>query len=298
MFFAKPSKDFSQFYWGNGWAILRNVIASSVIDDFTSIYQNLLSNTDLQYKAMTTQCMQPLEINSYGYIVHPIADVAISDFINPHLRVFAEKARCILSAEALVAGLRQLHRQEEFYHAVMSMFFDANAGTPAHRDDYYLDSLPSGNLTACWVALEDINEEAGRFYVVSKSNLDNISLTDEQIRNADLYEQAVASYVSFNKARVSAPALLKGDVLYWNSKTVHGSLKTINPSLSRKSFTCHYIPRSCKYVRNVYQPIVRPCNGLEVGNVNFRFTSNVKSEDSSLNFSQLGRSLSAFENFT
>ena len=40
---------------------------------------------------------------------------------------------------------------------VMSMLFDQNAGTPAHQD-CYLDSLPHGNMTAAWIALEDITE--------------------------------------------------------------------------------------------------------------------------------------------
>jgi len=36
--------------------------------------------------------------------------------------------------------------------------------------------------------------------------------------------------------------LKKGDVLFWNSRTVHGSLETKNPKYSRKSLTAHYLP--------------------------------------------------------
>ena len=39
-----------------------------------------------------------------------------------------------------------------------------------------------------------------------------------------------------------APALSKGDVLFWAAKTIHGSLRTTQPTRSRRSFTAHFIP--------------------------------------------------------
>ena len=41
-----------------------------------------------------------------------------------------------------------------------------------------------------------------------------------------------------------APALKKGDVLFWHGKTIHGSLPTTQPQYSRSSFTAHYMPVS------------------------------------------------------
>jgi phytanoyl-CoA hydroxylase len=41
---------------------------------------------------------------------------------------------------------------------------------------------------------------------------------------------------------IHAPALKKGDVLFWNSRTVHGSLETTDERYSRKSLTAHYLP--------------------------------------------------------
>jgi phytanoyl-CoA hydroxylase len=52
----------------------------------------------------------------------------------------------------------------------------------------------------------------------------------------------IKEYVEVNQNEIHAPALNKGDVLFWNSGTVHGSLKTINPNYSRKSLTAHYLP--------------------------------------------------------
>ena len=57
--------------------------------------------------------------------------------------------------------------------------------------------------------------------------------------------------------QIIAPELKKGDVLFWNSGTIHGSLKTKNTFFTRKSFTCHFIPNSCSYIRNRYSNEVR-----------------------------------------
>jgi phytanoyl-CoA hydroxylase len=44
------------------------------------------------------------------------------------------------------------------------------------------------------------------------------------------------------KLECRAPALNKGDVLFWHSKTIHGSLETRQPEHSRSSFTAHWLP--------------------------------------------------------
>ena len=40
-----------------------------------------------------------------------------------------------------------------------------------HSDSIHMTTFPYGNLIAVWVALEDINEYAGRFFVCPKSHL-------------------------------------------------------------------------------------------------------------------------------
>lgn len=52
----------------------------------------------------------------------------------------------------------------------------------------------------------------------------------------------VDRYVAENERKRLAPALAKGDVLFWNSRTIHGSLATRDTGRSRKSLTAHYLP--------------------------------------------------------
>jgi ectoine hydroxylase-related dioxygenase (phytanoyl-CoA dioxygenase family) len=48
--------------------------------------------------------------------------------------------------------------------------FDANTAAAAHQDWWYLDSIPNGHLLAAWIGLEDIEEDAGGFYVISRTS--------------------------------------------------------------------------------------------------------------------------------
>src|SRR6185312_17127504 len=54
------------------------------------------------------------------------------------------------------------------FNLMQTMLFDANTATPAHQDWWYLDSVPRGHLLAGWFAMEDIDERAGRFYVLPR----------------------------------------------------------------------------------------------------------------------------------
>jgi phytanoyl-CoA hydroxylase len=55
------------------------------------------------------------------------------------------------------------------------------------------------------------------------------------------------AYVEQHPEELRAPALKAGDVLFWNSRAIHGSLPTIDERYSRKSLTCHYVPGNMKF---------------------------------------------------
>jgi phytanoyl-CoA hydroxylase len=74
--------------------------------------------------------------------------------------------------------------------------------------------------------------------------------------NHKRYIDLVKSIIIEDKLEFRAPLLKKGDVLFWNSKTIHGSLKTTRPELSRSSLTAHYIPSSHQFLQ--FQSIIKP----------------------------------------
>jgi phytanoyl-CoA hydroxylase len=77
------------------------------------------------------------------------------------------------------------------------------------------------------------------------------------------YKQLVKRVIREQRLDCRAPALSKGDVLFWSAKTIHGSLKTTQPTRSRRSFTAHFIPERSRFLQ--YQARVKP---LEIERVN------------------------------
>ncbi len=52
----------------------------------------------------------------------------------------------------------------------------------------------------------------------------------------------MARYCADNPDRLAAPAMRRGDMIVWNSRTIHGALPTRDPARSRKSLTAHFLP--------------------------------------------------------
>jgi phytanoyl-CoA hydroxylase len=153
---------------------------------------------------------------------------------------------------------------------VQSMYFDGNPVTWPHQDTYYLDAEEIGRMIAAWVAVEDIAPGAGRFFVYPGSHLIDMAKNggDFDIAfNHERYKELVKQVVREQGLVCRAPALSKGDVLFWAAKTIHGSLGTTDPTRSRRSFTAHFIPDRCRFLQ--FQTRIKPIkteflNGMKV----------------------------------
>jgi phytanoyl-CoA hydroxylase len=153
---------------------------------------------------------------------------------------------------------------------VQSMYFEGNPATWAHQDTYYLDSENLGQMVGAWIALEDIAPGAGRFFIYPKSHLVDLALNRGDMSIASNhagYKKLVIDIIRENGLECRAPALRKGDVLFWGSKTIHGSMETTQPQHSRSSVTAHYIPASARFMQ--YQTRIKPLslstvNGMPV----------------------------------
>ena len=71
-----------------------------------------------------------------------------------------------------------------------------------------------------------------------------------------------------NGLAVLAPFLATGDVLFWKSPTVHGSLPASRPSVSRMSLTAHYLREDdamLQFHSRVREQKTKPHGGTMVG---------------------------------
>lgn len=263
-------------YIANGYCIVRNLIPKKIINNFLEIYKKTIINSKnpVILPQMNTQKINKIIIKN-GVMQSVIADIHQVGLFNKKFRLLNKRALQIILNNRILKILKALHKEKK-YNLLMSMFFDQNAGTPAHQDSYYLDSMPSGHLTAAWIACEKIDTRAGRFYVIKKSNNLNIKLSKQEIINPNKYESKIFTLLKKNKLKTIAPALDIGDVVFWNSNTIHGSKKTLNQKYTRKSFTCHFIPNSKIFVRNKYNQEVRNKKGFKYNqNFNCRITGSL-----------------------
>lgn len=238
---ARVKTPAQEYYEANGYYVYRNLISSDRIDQLLKRYKQDIVPSRYPFFRQNTDRYESNKLNSYGYIQQSFLD--IHDY-----KKFPEFSKCakeIYTSLEIRNALTEITGFESFY-LMQTMLFDANTETQSHQDCWYLDTVPNGHLLAAWIALEDIDERAGRFYVVPKSHfLDFYNNTPEL--SHDDWIARIKAYVAAHPEQVYAPALNKGDALFWNSHTIHGALPNKDPSLSRKSLTAHYMPSEFQF---------------------------------------------------
>jgi phytanoyl-CoA hydroxylase len=82
-------------------------------------------------------------------------------------------------------------------------------------------------MIGAWIAAEDSDAGAGRFFVVPRS-----------------HRHHLAASAPPGARRKAAPLLQQGDVILWSAMTLHGNLPDTAAVCSRRVFAGHYIGRS------------------------------------------------------
>ena len=130
---------------------------------------------------------------------------------------------------------------------------------PLHSDEFHFGSLPHGYLTGIWVALEDIDSDAGPLSIAKGSHklpifsfekigIDIPKSEKEFKKLYTLYEEWAKEIVECNSLEVVTPKLEKGDCLIWASNLLHGSYAIKNQSLTRKSLVVHFHYSACEKI--------------------------------------------------
>ncbi|KJH73148.1 phytanoyl-CoA dioxygenase family protein [Aliterella atlantica] len=230
------------YYQENGYIVFRNLIPIDLIDRLLELYTKKIVLSRYPFFRQSTNQYEVNRLNEFGYVEQSFLD--IHDY--EKFPEFSNIAKEIYCGDSIQDALRQITGSHSF-NLMQTMLFDANTETQPHQDWWYLDTVPNGHLVGSWIALEDIDERAGRFYVVPKSVENPDFHSDTPNLSHSEWLQRIKAYVDSNRDDIKAPELKKGDVLFWSSKTVHGALPTQDTRCSRKSLTGHYIPSEYKF---------------------------------------------------
>lgn len=224
----------AEHYQKNGYVVFEGLIPHSKIDEFVRCFENEIVPTKAKFYRQSTNVYDSNRMTVAGHVIQSFLDIHNYKKF-PGFRLLALD---IFFSKALLSALKEVTGSDQ-HNLMQSMLFDANAVSPPHQDWWYLDTVPHGNLLGSWIALEDIYEDAGRFYVIPGSH--HVKVHKENMPHSKWLGE-VKRYFDENRTKVSAPALKKGDVLFWNSRTVHGAFPTSNPARSRRSLTAHFMP--------------------------------------------------------
>lgn len=231
--------ELGQTYEEQGFVLVRQLMSEDVLAPFIAAYQQEVVPSKHKLYRQNTHAYEKNSLTKTGNVKQSFFDI----LSYPHFPDFKTAALDLLFDSSLLSAVSAINGHDQ-HNLMQTALFDANTETLAHQDWWYADSVPSGHLIGAWIALEDIAEAAGRFYVVSGSH--KVRLHGPNMRHSE-WRKKLDAYVENNPDRVAVPALKKGDVLFFNAGVIHGALPTQDPQYSRKSLVGHYMPSHMTY---------------------------------------------------
>ncbi len=231
-----------------GYVVLRGVLGATDCAGIRRAFAEQVKPYQGFLYRQTTACAERNRFNAHGHVMNPLLN--LQDLDPHHFERLRRAALDAFTAPAMVGALRAAFGEDP--KLVQSMYFEGNSATWAHQDTYYLDSERVGTMVAAWIALEDIHPGAGRFYVYARSHRIDLAKNGGDFDIAfhhDRYKELIVRLIRERHLELRAPALQAGDVLFWNAKTIHGSLATKETNNTRQSLTAHYIPRSHRFLQ-------------------------------------------------
>jgi len=230
----------------HGFAIVRDVIPRSLcrrvlerLDQDVKPYKGLLPRIGGKEEGNI--------FNESGFLANTLSNVQNSRTVPKTMKGYLAATLDVLTHKNLIQFHSAIFKSE--IGLVTWNHFEGNPVTIPHHDSFFwFQDVKIGEVVGAWVALEDIHPGAGRLYVYPGSH--RMELRDFAASsgraNGDFkvaeasYRNLVVDFLKSSGLECKAPSLSAGDVLFWDSRTVHGSLVTSEPTHSRASFTAHY----------------------------------------------------------
>jgi phytanoyl-CoA hydroxylase len=225
-----------EYYEKNGYVVLRSLIERSLIDRFLIEYERIKrSHTFIYFSQSIHRAIRP-EVNEFGFIRESMQDATRLGLFP----LFSDAIKQCIYHGAVSSALTALDGHER-HVSWQDMFFDLSTGTIEHADTWYLDTDPPGSLVGVWLALEDIEERAGTFFVMPASHRVP-PLNRARYTTHEEFRKAMLKFVVEHGFEPKGMPIDKGDVILWHPFLVHGAFSNRDPRFSRKSLTSHFLP--------------------------------------------------------
>jgi len=214
--------------------VYKKQIPIGLIDELLAEHQEFKRKKFNIFRAQGTTSFERPILNQYNNQINSIQ--------NPHLlgfnKKFSKLIESIITHENISRSLSDFTgSQKHIWY--QSMFFDNSTGTSLHQDTWYLDTNPNGKLCGVWIALEDIELESGPFCIYTNSDKEKIEHNEFNFLQLERDSSFIKKYPEAKRFDFIAR---KGDILIWDSFSIHGALTPADEKRTRKSITAHFYP--------------------------------------------------------
>ena len=171
--------------------------------------------------------------------------------MHPHR--FNDVPRRYLLDARLEPILTDLFGEEPLAAQSMLYFKPAGGrGQALHQDNFFLNVDP-GTCIAAWCPLDAVDQENGCLEVVPGTHRMDLFCPEE----SDATQSFTREYVPPPPGLEQVPVeMAAGDMLFFNGTLVHGSGPNHSAERFRRSFICHYVPRSTERMSSWYRPVL------------------------------------------
>ncbi|MFQ3615151.1 MAG: phytanoyl-CoA dioxygenase family protein [Cyanobacteriota bacterium] len=254
-FLISQSQEIRHYYQEHGYVIVRDVLSTEKIDRLLEQVDQKKRDRLFVFNSQDTHVPTRPRLTEAGFIENSMLNPANLK-LAPRFSKMVE--RCLV--DETVAKILSLLSGDTHHVMMQNMFFDRSTGTIEHQDHYYLDADPPGRMIAAWYALEDIQEDAGCFFVLPGSHKGRViaRVNGRSFSDHETYRKEILALINSAEYQYKSFPLEKGDVLFWHPYTVHGAYKNINPQHSRKSLTAHFYPAQLKPLYAAKAPKLHP----------------------------------------
>jgi hypothetical protein len=209
-------ENYMQFYEDNGYLVIENAIPEENINSYLELMKDNLTE-DKQGKKRAW-------VGHTSYLaVEESLDILCHKNVQDTL-------------EALGKGVA-LHLELPYWVSTEKKW---------HQDNVLSNPIAGNNYIGVWVALEDIDPNAGPFEVIPGSHkweVDSEKIYEDQHGGAEVKPHYEFLQEEIDKREVKDIFTFlpkKGDAVIWHSKLIHRGAAPVDSSLTRKSLIGHY----------------------------------------------------------
>lgn len=165
-----------------------------------------------------------------------------------------EDVRAIAANATVLDLLSRLYGRKAFPFQTLN--FPVGTQQHLHTDAVHFSTIPPRFMCGVWLAMEDINVDAGPLHYVRGSHkwpmIDNAMIGRKGHGAADTsaqtpYHDAWAALMDEHDARPEQFLPRKGQALIWSANLLHGGSMQNDPRLTRWSQVTHYFFDDCVY---------------------------------------------------